>query len=597
MSGICGIFNLDGTPVDPEQLQAMTEKLEFRGQDKTQTWVNHNIGFGHTLFKTTWESAQERQPCTLNGQTYITADARIDARAELIPQLQAQGCTVSLQTPAPELLLHAYAVWGEDFLAHIIGDFAFALWDGDRQKLVCGRDHFGMRVLYYAQVGQTFVFGNVMNVVRQFPGVRKIPNDQAIGDWLLFEKITWLDKTQTFWQDIWKVPPAHLLTRTATEQHTKRYWDFPLHHSELRYKRSEDYLEDFRAVLTTAIGDRLRSDRVVVSMSGGMDSTTVAALATRLIRQKGLNIDLCAFTGVYDRFHPNQDRYYAGLVAEKLNIPIHFQAGDNYQAIAGRRVMGDENTPDPIDPGSLGRVMLTGNAADNLLWPSPPLKMVETLQMKGVFQGTWQLWELYRRYGIKLPPGTNLLAKLGLNEKPFAPRLYPPWLNPNFEKRMGLEERWQAVETWKPDPAHPRHPLAHMWMVFPDWTANAEVGSLERCPPPEKADPFMDLRLLDFVMSLPNLPWLHNKYIQRQAMKGYLPDEVIHRPKTPTGLVLDSLLKQPGVNWVDEWEATPKLLNYINIDAIPKLISAKNGHRGWHLRPLRLNQMLEQFNQ
>jgi asparagine synthase (glutamine-hydrolysing) len=596
MSGICGIFNRDGTPIDPDQLHQMTQLLEFRGRDGTQTWSQNNIGFGHTLFRTTWEAAAEQQPCTLDGRTYITADARIDAREDLIPRLQAKGCQVIRQAPAPEVLLHAYTVWGEDFLADILGDFAFALWDSDRQTLLCGRDHFGTRVLYYAQVGNTFVFSNVLTGVQKFPGVTKILNDQAIGDWLLFEKITWLDKEQTLWQDIQKVPPAHILKVTLRDRAINRYWHFPLHQTELHYKNPEDYLAHFRSVMTTAIADRLRTDRGVVSMSGGMDSTTVAALALELIRQNDLPIDLCAYTVALDRVHPNQERYYAELVAQTLNLPIHVQAIDDYQAIAGRRISEAESPSDPIDPGALGQLMLTGNAGDNLLWLSPPKTMAQVLQMRGLVQGSWHLWQLYQQQGIRLPAGTTVLAKLGLNEKPIAPEVYPPWLNPEFEQRINLPERWHRVIHWMPDPVHPRHPLVHQWMVFPDWTANAEVGRLDRCPPPEKADPYLDLRLLNFVLALPNLPWLHHKYIQRQAMRDYLPRAVIERPKTLAGLVVDSLLKQPQTSWVDEWTPHPLLHHYINVPEIPKIADLKGVHKSWHLRPLRLNRLITQLS-
>src|SRR5579872_779609 len=87
MSGIVGIFNLDGTPVDRELLRRLTDSLAFRGPDAQATWFDGPAGFGHTLLKTTFESERERQPATLDGEVWITADARIDARDELIQEL------------------------------------------------------------------------------------------------------------------------------------------------------------------------------------------------------------------------------------------------------------------------------------------------------------------------------------------------------------------------------------------------------------------------------------------------------------------------------------------------------------------------------
>ena len=84
MSGIVGIVNFDGAPVDPALLRKMADFLAFRGPDAQETWIGGNVGLGHTMLRTTWEAEHERQPCSLDGQVWITADARIDARRDLI---------------------------------------------------------------------------------------------------------------------------------------------------------------------------------------------------------------------------------------------------------------------------------------------------------------------------------------------------------------------------------------------------------------------------------------------------------------------------------------------------------------------------------
>ena len=91
MSGIVGIVNLNGAPVDPRLLQRMTDSLAFRGPDAMATWIDGNVGFGHTLLKTTFEAEHEHQPFTLDGKVWIVADARIDAQAELIEELRQRG--------------------------------------------------------------------------------------------------------------------------------------------------------------------------------------------------------------------------------------------------------------------------------------------------------------------------------------------------------------------------------------------------------------------------------------------------------------------------------------------------------------------------
>src|SRR6185295_9563899 len=103
MSGIVGIFNRNSAPVDRELLTQMTEHLGFRGPDAQQTWIDGAVGFGHTLLRTTWESERENQPCTLDGEIWITADVRVDNREELVSRLEAAGRHPSPGVTDPEL--------------------------------------------------------------------------------------------------------------------------------------------------------------------------------------------------------------------------------------------------------------------------------------------------------------------------------------------------------------------------------------------------------------------------------------------------------------------------------------------------------------
>src|SRR5215472_19286110 len=96
MSGIVGIVNLDGAPVEPRLLERLTDFLTFRGPDARRTWLDGQVGFGHTALWTTFDARREHQPCSLDGQVWITADARIDARAGLVEQLAQRYRTGSL---------------------------------------------------------------------------------------------------------------------------------------------------------------------------------------------------------------------------------------------------------------------------------------------------------------------------------------------------------------------------------------------------------------------------------------------------------------------------------------------------------------------
>ena len=181
-------MNLDGAPVDRILLGRMTDFMTFRGPDAQQTWVADNIGFGHTLLQTTEESEDEHQPFTLDGRVWIVADARVDAQHELMRKPQANGHeNISSHVTDVELILRAYQVWDEDWVEHLLGDFAFGIWDGSQQRLFCARDHMGVKPLYYAHIGSRVIFSNTLDCIREHPGVSDKLDDLAIADFLLFD--------------------------------------------------------------------------------------------------------------------------------------------------------------------------------------------------------------------------------------------------------------------------------------------------------------------------------------------------------------------------------------------------------------------------
>ncbi len=340
MSGIVGVLNLDGAPVDRAYLRRMTALLAFRGPDAQAVWVHGNVGFGHALLRTTDESINERQPLTLDDRTWIVADARVDDRKTLIEKLGDHGENVAAGAPDVELLLRSYRVWGEGCLDHVIGDFSFAIWDGSRKRLFCARDHLGVKPFYFAEVGQTLVFSNTPECIREYPAVSDELNDQAIADFLIHNFNQ--NPATTSFKDIQRLLPAHYAIWSAhVKSHSTRYWTLPVD-EPVYFKRAEEYTDRFTELLDTAVADRLRTNRVAILMSGGMDSSTLAATSCKLLRGKSGSGEVHAFTTVNDGLDQNE-KHYAGLVAEHLGIPIHLR----------------ENGPDLIDPEWDTRLLTT----------------------------------------------------------------------------------------------------------------------------------------------------------------------------------------------------------------------------------------------
>ncbi len=145
MSGFVCILHRDGAPIERALLQSLTDFLSYRGPDARESWIDGSIGMGHALLRTTHESKSERQPASLEGRYWIVADARLDAREQLIVELHRAKRDVRANASDCELILQAYAAWGTLCIDRLTGDFSFAVWDAGHKQLFCARDHFGIK--------------------------------------------------------------------------------------------------------------------------------------------------------------------------------------------------------------------------------------------------------------------------------------------------------------------------------------------------------------------------------------------------------------------------------------------------------------------
>jgi asparagine synthase (glutamine-hydrolysing) len=605
MSGICGILNLDGAPVDRQLLEAMTEFMAYRGPEGRRTWIDGNVGFGHAMLRTTFELEREQQPCTLDGKVWITADARIDAQADLKRDLEARGRTGLKTATDPELILHAYHVWGRDCVEHLLGDFAFVIWDGPQRRLFCARDQMGVKLFYYARVRNSLVFSNTLNCVRAHPDVSDRLNDLAIADFLLFDMNQ--DMATTSFADIMRVPPAHYLECVDGALHTRRYWTLPIE-EPIRFRRSSDYVERFRELFDAAVSDRLRADRVSVSLSGGLDSPAVAATALKLCRQASRPLEMRAFCIVYDRLIPDQERHYSGLAAAGLGIPIQYLAADDYALYRGVD-RPDIRRPEPVHDlqpamtadfmqqmAAHSRVILTGWDGDALLNESPVPYARQLVAQRQYWQLTQVAFQ-YIRARRRLIPWGLLRRLVGFRGKrpPEQQASYPAWIAPDLARQYDLPARWAAVQA-KPLPVHPTRPVGYPLLSSPKYTVDIFEGyDPGVCGlPVEARHPLIDLRLVQYCLSLPIVPWCLNKRILRITVTGVVPKLICLRPKTPlAGWPYIELLQEPDSAWVDRFEAVPELGRYVKRASIPPVYRDRGPCTAWeNMRPLSLNSWL-----
>jgi asparagine synthase (glutamine-hydrolysing) len=602
MSGIVGSLHTDGAPVDPGLLRQLTEFLTFRGPDAQQVWTAGRIGFGHTLLRTTYESARENQPFSLDGKTWIVADARVDARQDLLTKLRSKSHEELSAAADPELILRAYQVWGDQCVDHLLGDFVFAIWDAPRQRLFCARDQFGVKPFFYAHLGSLFLFSNTLDCLRRHPAVSDKLNDLAIADFLLFEMNQ--DPATTSFADIQRLPPAHTLTCEAGRVSIRRYWTLPVP-EPVRFSRDEECVERFRELLDAAVADRLRTEHAAAFMSGGMDSSIVAASAQRLFSSAGLPGRLRAYTQVFDSLVPHDERHYAGLVAEALHIPIEYQTADAYELFDGAD-LAENAVPEPANMfweapqldqlrglGEQNCVVLSGLGADPVLSCRLSLHFRQLLKQGAIVRAAKDAFRFLARENrwsrLYLRTRWRLLTR-----KYSRTMKFPDWVNPELEERYQLRLRFEELIAKMPDGKGVR-PIAYSNMTSHIWPAGFEVmdAGATHCAV-EIRHPFFDVRLVSFLLSLAPLPWCSDKELLREAGRGVLPEEVRLRPKTPLRRdpVLE-LLQQPRCEWIDRFEAAPGLERYVVRDRIPTIFEEQDSWRAYvNLRPLCLNYWL-----
>jgi asparagine synthase (glutamine-hydrolysing) len=353
MSAIFGILRFDGGEVSARDLERMGNTLAHRGPDGRKFVIHDTVGLGHCLMRVNNEDMFEAQPLRdSEANLTLVADCRIDNREELA---EAFGLSAANTRDMPDsaFILRAYKKWGEECAEHVIGDFAFAIWDARAKRLVLGRDHMGQRGVYYHHGDNFLAFASEIKGLWALPDVPRVLSEAMLGKMLIKDRSR--ARGGTLYQGIAAVPCAASLTIGANGDSALRtYWEphaDPAHHG-----RDETYyIEAYRSVLEEAVACRLRrlTRPAALLFSGGMDSAGIAALAGPIVRAQ--NRKLIAAASVCEescrgavrdarpaveacrRFMPHLDvRYYVRADEtvltdlEQMFLKVDGPAGNNY---------------------------------------------------------------------------------------------------------------------------------------------------------------------------------------------------------------------------------------------------------------------------
>lgn len=266
---------------------------QIYGPHDERQWCRGALGMGRRLFRTLPEDRRDYQPLhTRDFRLSLVADVRLDNRGELAAEL-GLSTTMAQQLCDAAILLEGLDRWGEQALTRLVGDFAFVLWDSRAQRLLLARDFTGQRPLHYHCGRGFFAFASMPKGLHALAEIPYGPDEQVVAEFLLTMP---RQGPRTFFRDIARVEPAHVVAVTRDGVSSRRYWQ-PRRFGGTRLTSGE-YVDGARHYLDQAVRSQLRgvNGAVAAHLSAGLDSSAVTATAARLLAPRGGRV--VAFTGV-----------------------------------------------------------------------------------------------------------------------------------------------------------------------------------------------------------------------------------------------------------------------------------------------------------
>ncbi|MCQ6558854.1 asparagine synthase-related protein [Paenibacillus mendelii] len=301
MSAITGIIHFDQAPISVELRDQVMQALQKYPADDIQTWNSGSVFLGCHAQWITPESVNEQLPYyNYDLKLAITADAIIDNRNELFDRLQVAYSERKLMSDS-ELILLAYQKWGEASPQYLIGDYTFVIWDENRRLLFGARDLYGNRTLYYHYNRRQFAFCTAIDPLFHIHDVKREINELWLAEFLTIPVMVESANTNsTVYKHIKQIPPAHSFTIKDGHFSLIQYGSLAPR-AQLKLKSRSEYEEAFRDVVQQAVDSRLRTHKQVgATLSGGLDSGTIASFAASRLREEGKPLHTYSYVPVHD---------------------------------------------------------------------------------------------------------------------------------------------------------------------------------------------------------------------------------------------------------------------------------------------------------
>lgn len=577
MCGIAGWVDWTRNLSDQKPvLKKMTDSITHRGPDADGFWFSEQAAFGHRrLIVIDPEGGRQPMLYEQDGHTLaLTYNGELYNYRELRAELQDKGHIFQTASDT-EVLLHAYLEWQEDCVTHFNGIFAFGIWDGRRKQLMLGRDHLGVKPLFYVQQGNAIIFGSEIKVLLSHPLVEAEVDTEGLAE--VFALGPMRTPGNGVFKNINEVRAGHFMTVNAEEVKTEQYW-------KLKSKKHTDDVETtvktIRSLLEDTVKRQLISDRPLVTMlSGGLDSSGLTAMAGEDYKGQGKTLHTYSIDFVNDEkdfeqdfLRRDRDEPWVQRVSEYVGTEHH-----SYVLGADQLV---ENLLVPMRARDLPGV---GELETSLYLLFKEMKKDATVALSGesadeVFSGyPWFHQEEFLNADV-FPWNINLRFFSSILSDEFKAKIQPEHyqkarFNDALEEVPFLDGESELVAK--------QRQMSYMFITrfLPFMLDRKDRSSMMTGF--EVRVPFCDYRLVEYLWNVPfEMKSIDNieKGILRRAFEGYLPDDVRNRKKSAYPSTKDAAYLEGISKWMLKVLDDPEspILPMIDVDRVQTIAEGKS---------------------
>lgn len=596
MSAIFGIINFQPKYPVADTLLKMQQRLNHWDADKTGLWNNETVGFGHLMLYNTPESVYENLPhYQSDSRLVITADARIDNREVLFSKLGLSKIESYLVADST-LILAAYQKYGEDCVKHLTGDFAFAIWDENEQKLFCAHDQMGIKPIFYYQDDSVFAFASEKKGLLALAGnTAEISNDYLLR---IAGGIKSADIAQTVYRNIYRLKPAHTLSKTKSNHVLRKYWELDVHR-EIHFKNPAEYSEAFREKFAAAIQSRLRSNYLIATeLSGGLDSSGITCVAASLLHKEDKKIASFSLAGTRQtaiyRDHEERDNEFISAVHHYANIDFPVTLRDS----------GYQHWAEEIE---VLLAMHDGPEYCNIIWSFPLKKNAGLMDARTIlsgFGGDELVTNFSSLYYLDELEKNRFYTFFKMAAREHSPEIaikqlirskFPNLFNNYFQQKANRKARElfksagsnflsnEATRQMLPSIQKDHNVPASFKGVqkllinsphnFLRYEAETLAGNFYRTEP---RFPMADVPLMEFVLALPadqKIKFGQDRYLFRTGMKGLMPDLILNETEysgysKPYSLYEWQQTQVDKLKWINDLEQSGEIPYFLNLEKI-----------------------------